>query len=150
MPALPARRAAMSMPPLSTVCAPRKSIPLAFVFLFLLTQIQHPRALDVLDALRVAEPGDALYDVADPLCLLEDDERLLILLAAIVELHQEELGVTEERRERIVDLMLQRDGRLADAGAPPRDSELRFGLATRDVLRAATFGNDETRPQLLG
>src|SRR5690348_16070515 len=77
-------------------------------------EIDHPGAFHVLHALWVPEPGDAFHDVADASRLLEDDERLLILLAAIVELHEEQLGMAEERGERIVDLVLERDGGLAD------------------------------------
>ena len=49
-------------------------------------------------------------------------------------LHQQQLGVAEQGGERVVDLVLERDGRLADAGEPARPRELRLRGAARRVL----------------
>ena len=63
--------------------------------------------------------------------------------------HQEQLRVAEQRRQRIVDLVLERDGRLADAGEPARPRQLGLRRAPRLLLRDAPRGDREPRPQVL-
>jgi hypothetical protein len=111
-------------------------------------EIQHARTGQVFHRLRILELRQAPHHVGDARRLLEDDAQLLALIVAHRRVHQQQLGVAEERGEGIVDLVLDGDRRLADPGEPPGPGELRLRSAARGVLKDALAGDLDPRAQV--